>query len=69
MLNVRLAGYHLYDKLLLTWLSLVMSLMVSFSFIAGRPKVALLFWFFSDIRCCVLLFIIIIVYKYRNRKK
>ena len=30
MLNVRLAGDHLYGKLLLTWLSLVMSMMVSF---------------------------------------
>ena len=27
MLNVRLAGDHLYGKLLFTWLSLVMSLM------------------------------------------
>ena len=30
MLDVRLAGDHLYGKLLLTWLSPVMSLMVSF---------------------------------------
>ena len=30
MLNVRLAGDHKYGKLLFTWLSLVMSLMVSF---------------------------------------
>ena len=30
MLNVRLAGDHLYGKLLFTWLSLVMSVMVSF---------------------------------------
>ena len=30
MLNVRLAGDHLYGKLLFTWLSLVMSLMVSY---------------------------------------
>ena len=29
MLNVRLAGGHLYGKLLFTWLSLVMSMMVS----------------------------------------
>ena len=29
-LNVRLAGDHLYGKLLFTWLSLVMSMMVSF---------------------------------------
>ena len=31
MLNVRLAGDHLHGKLLFTWLSLVMSLMASFS--------------------------------------
>ena len=30
MLNIRLAGDHLYGKLLFTWLSLVMSMMVSF---------------------------------------
>ena len=30
MLNVRLAGGHLYGKLLFTWLSLVMSMMVFF---------------------------------------
>ena len=30
MLNIRLAGDHQYGKLLFTWLSLVMSLMVSF---------------------------------------
>ena len=29
MLHVRLAGDHLYGKLLFTWLSLVMSLMMS----------------------------------------
>ena len=30
MLNVRLADYHLYGKLLFTWMSLVMSMMVLF---------------------------------------
>ena len=30
MLNVRLAGDHLYGKQLFTWLSLVVSLMTSF---------------------------------------
>ena len=30
MLNVKLAGDHLYGKWLFTWLSLVMSLMASF---------------------------------------
>ena len=37
------------------------------NFIAGRPKAALLFWFF-DFRCCVLLFmVILVIYKYKNR--
>ena len=30
-------------------------------FIAGRPKAALLFWLFSDLRCGVPLFIVILV--------
>ena len=30
-------------------------------FIAGRPKAAVLFWFFGDLRCGVLLFIVILV--------
>ena len=30
LLNVRLAGDHLYGKLLFTWLSLMMSVMVYF---------------------------------------
>ena len=33
----------------------------SSNFIAGRPKAALLFWFFGGFRCGVLLFIIILV--------
>ena len=38
------------------------------NFIADRPKAALLFWFFSDFRCGVPLFIVILViYKYKNR--
>ena len=38
------------------------------NFIAGRPKTALLFWFFGDFRCGVLLFkVILIIYKYKNR--
>ena len=28
-------------------------------FIAGRPKAALLFWFFGDFRCGALLFMVI----------
>ena len=38
------------------------------NFIAGRPKAALLFRLFSDFRCGVPLFIVILViYKYKNR--
>ena len=38
------------------------------NFIAGRPKAALLFWFFGDFRCGVPLFIVIlVVYKYKKR--
>ena len=38
------------------------------NFIAGRPKAALLFWFFGDFKRGVLLFmIILLIYKYRNR--
>ena len=34
----------------------------------GRPKAALLFWFFRDFRCGVLFFIVILViYRYRYR--
>ena len=37
-------------------------------YIAGRPKAALLFWFFGDFRCGVSLFIVILVIcKYENR--
>ena len=37
-------------------------------FIAGRPKAALLFWFFGDFRCGALLFVVIhLIYKYKNR--
>ena len=59
---------------------MVMSLMVSWwlvdrtlveatqYFIAGRPKAALLFWFFGDFRCGALLFMVILVmYTYKNR--
>ena len=32
---------------------------------AGRPKAALLFWFFGDFRCGALLFMVIhVIYKY-----
>ena len=40
----------------------------SSNFIAGRPKAALLFWFFGDFRCVVSLFIVIrVIYKCKNR--
>ena len=35
---------------------------------AGRPKAALLFWFFGDFRCGALLFMVIhVIYKYKKR--
>ena len=40
------------------------------NFIADRSKAALLFWFFGGFRCGVPLFIVILVInKYKNRKK
>ena len=37
-------------------------------FIAGRPKAALLFWFFGDfIRGALLFMVIHVIYKYKNR--
>ena len=44
-------------------------LMVGYGiFVAGRPKVALLFWFFGDFRCGALLFMMVhSIYKYKNR--
>ena len=40
----------------------------SSNFIAGRPMAALLFRFLCDFKCCVSLFIVILVmFKYRNR--
>ena len=37
-------------------------------FIAGRPKAALLLWFFGDFRCGALLFVVIhFIYIYINR--
>ena len=39
-----------------------------YRFIAGRPKAALLFWFFGDFRCGALLFMVIhVIYKYKNK--
>ena len=38
------------------------------SFIAGRPKAALLFWFFGGFRCGVPLFVVmLVIFKYKNR--
>ena len=37
-------------------------------FIAGRPKAALLLWFFGDLRCGALLFVVFhVIYKNKNR--
>ena len=37
-------------------------------FIAGRPKAALLFWFFGDFRCSALLLMVIhVIYKYNKK--
>ena len=37
-------------------------------FTAGRPKAALLLWFFGDFRCGGLLFVAIhVIYNYKNR--
>ena len=37
-------------------------------FIAGRPKAALLFWFFGDFRCGALLFMVIhVIYRCKNK--
>ena len=35
----------------------------SSNFIAGRPKAALMFWYFGDFRCGVPLFIVLLVIK------
>ena len=45
------------------WLGLVDRKLVSApsNFINGRPKAALLFWFFGDFRYCVLLYMVILV--------
>ena len=44
MLNVRLAGDHLYGKWLFTWLSLVMSLMASFCAVLSPREVSGEIW-------------------------
>ena len=38
MFNVRLAGDHVYGKLLFTWLSLVMYLVVSYFMLSFFPR-------------------------------
>ena len=38
MSNVRLAGNHLYGKWLFTWLSLVMTLVVSYFVLSFLPR-------------------------------
>ena len=52
----------------MTYSALKMGKVVGYDFIAGRPKAALLFWFFGDFRCGALLFmVILVIYKYKNR--
>ena len=51
MLNVRLAGNHEYWKLLFTWLSLVMSLMVAFCAVPFPRDVYDDIWDFIDSVC------------------
>ena len=37
-------------------------------YVAGRPRAALLFWFFGDFRCGAWLVMVIhVIYKYKNR--
>ena len=48
MFNVRLAGDNLYGKWLFTWLSLVMSLMVSYIVLSFFPRDTL-----DEIRDCI----------------
>ena len=41
----------------------------NYDFSAGRPKAALLFWFFGDFRCGMLLYTVILaIYKYKISK-
>ena len=59
-------------KLIIDFLTLTLTLTLILSppviFIAGRPKAALLLWFFGDFRCGALLFVVIhVIYKYKNR--
>ena len=55
MLNVRLAGDHLYGKLLFTWLSLVVPLMVSWMR-SGTEKSQFLTLLLSTLYSFLLLF-------------
>ena len=65
-LSRQLQTKHFYD-----WRGLVDRKLVEAPpviFIAGRPKAALLLWFFGDFRCGALLFVVIhVIYKYKNR--
>ena len=62
MVNVKLAGDLVYGKLLFTWLSLVMSLMVSFCVVLFYPRDVLdeigdliesVSWGFPTYFCCL----------------
>ena len=61
---------NLFDSLEYPVMLITLILVISPSvfFIAGRPKAALLFWFFGNFRCGALLFMVIhVIYKYKNR--
>ena len=75
MFNVRLAGGHLYEKQLFTWLSLVVSLMTSFLLSFFPLDVLDEIWDliesisegFLTYSCGALLFmVILVIYKYKN---
>ena len=65
----RSTSYGVYiSQLMLECPVILVTLFLPVIFIAGRPKAALLFWFFGGFRCGALLFVVIhIIYKYKNR--
>ena len=59
---------HFYMLLVLTKNDKLLVPNMFSGLIAGRPKAALLFWFFGDFRCGALLFMVIhVIYKYKNK--
>ena len=69
-LCVNLCGRRMLFRGLYTALKCTILQKRLFNIIAGRPKAALLFWFFGGFRCGVPLFIVIfVIYLYKNRLK